>query len=68
MSPQTPYTAEDVARYVLLESDKVNHPASNLRLQRLLYFIDGYYMAVHGGKSDLFREEFCAWKYGPAVQ
>ena len=68
MSPQTPYTAEDVARYVLLESDKVNHPASNLRRQRLLYFIDGYYMAVHGGKSDLFREEFRAWKYGPAVQ
>lgn len=66
MSPRTPYTAEDVARYILMASDKANHPASNLRLQRLLYFIDGYYMAVHG--KDLFREDFRAWKYGPAVQ
>lgn len=68
MSPRTPYTAEDIARYILMASDKVNHSASNLRLQRLLYFIDGYYMAVHGKDSDLFIEEFRAWKYGPAVQ
>ena len=68
MSHQHPYTAEDISRYILMASDKVNHPSSNLRLQRLLYFIDGYYMAVHGNDSDLFIEEFRAWKYGPAVQ
>lgn len=68
MSSKITYTAEDVARYILMTSDKANHPASNLRLQRLLYFIDGYYMAVHGKDSDLFIEEFRAWKYGPAVQ
>ncbi|MFW5526608.1 MAG: Panacea domain-containing protein [Prevotella sp.] len=62
------YGVEDVARYVLLASDKANHPASNLRLQKLLYFIDGYYMAMHQGKSDLFREDFLAWTYGPVVR
>lgn len=68
MEIQNNYCVEDVARYVLLASDKANHPASNLRLQKLLYFTDGYYMAMHGEKSDLFRENFCAWKYGPAVR
>ena len=61
------YDVEDVARYVLQASGNAGRPASNLRLQRLLYFVDGYYMAVHQG-SDLFAEDFLAWRYGPAVR
>lgn len=36
---------------------------SNLRLQKLLYIAHMYYM--RGGKGDLVRENFEAWKFGP---
>ncbi|MGI6695663.1 MAG: Panacea domain-containing protein [Christensenellales bacterium] len=38
---------------------------SNLRLQKLLYFAQGCYLARHG--KPLFDDELCAWKFGPVV-
>jgi len=39
---------------------------SNLKLQKLLYYIQGYFIAVFG--KQLFDNEIEAWQYGPVVR
>ena len=39
---------------------------SNLKLQKLLYYMQGYFMAVFG--EQLFDNEIEAWQYGPVVR
>jgi len=38
---------------------------SNLKLQKLLYYMQGFHLAVFD--SPLFGEEINAWQYGPVV-
>ena len=38
---------------------------TNLRLQKLLYFAQGWYLARYG--KPLFSDEIEAWTYGPVV-
>lgn len=42
-----------------------SEPISNLKLQKLLYYEQGYHLAYFG--IPLFDEEIEAWKYGPVV-
>ena len=42
-----------------------SEPISHMKLQKLLYYEQGYHLAVFG--SPLFEEEIEAWKYGPVV-
>ena len=42
-----------------------SEPISNMKLQKLLYYEQGYHLAAFG--SPLFDEEIEAWKYGPVV-
>lgn len=39
---------------------------SNLKLQKLLYYIQGFYIAVF--EKPLFDEQIEAWQYGPVVR
>lgn len=38
---------------------------SNLKLQKLLYYAQGCYLALHG--KPLFAENIVAWQHGPVV-
>jgi uncharacterized phage-associated protein len=38
---------------------------SNLKLQKLLYYMQGFHLAVFGTR--LFNEDIYAWQYGPVV-
>lgn len=38
---------------------------SNLKLQKLLYYVQGFHLAAFG--EPLFEEEIEAWMYGPVV-
>ncbi len=59
------YTAQQVANYVVEYGLRNNIPISNLKLQKLLYFIwIDYYKKE---KRYLFGENFYAWKFGPVV-
>ena len=65
-------SAVDVARYlVLLASTESDGPAqeadclTNLRLQKLLYYVQGWSLGERG--RPMFREEIQAWRYGPVV-
>lgn len=39
---------------------------TNLKLQKLLYYEQGYHLACFG--KPLFKEEILAWQYGPVVR
>jgi uncharacterized phage-associated protein len=71
--PLAPATAESVARYLVLLADAGgDDPASEpdyltpLRLQKLLYYVQGWSLAVNG--RPMFNDPIEAWKYGPVVR
>lgn len=55
----------DVAKYFIHLSHKVNAPISQLKLQKLLYYAQGWSF-VWDDKA-LFDEHIEAWRYGPVI-
>jgi uncharacterized phage-associated protein len=43
-----------------------NHDVTNLKLNKLLYFAQGHFLARYG--KPLFNEPFEAWQYGPVIR
>jgi uncharacterized phage-associated protein len=61
-----PMTAHDVAHYfVSLVDEEEGDSISNLKLQKLLYYAQGFHLAFFD--RPLFTESIKAWKHGPAV-
>ena len=59
-------TAEDIAKYFLakgMESD--GDDLSNLKLQKLLYYAQGFHLALFD--RPLFKARIAAWTHGPVV-
>jgi uncharacterized phage-associated protein len=66
------YSAQEVAKYfIYLASQKVvgdnqeREGLTNLKLQKILYFAQAYYLAKLG--KPLFQDSIEAWEYGPVV-
>ena len=60
------YRAADVARYFLsLSDEEAGDTISNLKLQKLLYYAQGFHLAVFG--SPVFNDRIEAWTHGPVV-
>ena len=59
-------TAVKVAEYIIYEAQKRKNPVTNTKLQKLLYFVQGSYLAKHNKKA--FEDNIIAWKYGPVVK
>jgi len=58
--------AADVADYILfLVDENLGDNISNLKLQKLLYYCQGYFLALNN--KPLFKEDILAWDYGPVV-
>lgn len=55
-----------LAEYILYTCMKQGEPISNLQLQKILYFIQGKYLAQKG--VALFEDDFEAWQYGPVIR
>ncbi|MDO7884269.1 Panacea domain-containing protein [Hymenobacter cheonanensis] len=58
-------TARDVAEYLLRLSDEEANDITNLKLQKLVYYVQGFSLAAYDEK--LFDEPIQAWRYGPVV-
>lgn len=59
--------ARQVAEYFLSLSDPdVGDIISHLKLQKLLYYAQGFYLAIEGKR--LFTENIYAWQHGPVVE
>lgn len=57
--------AIDVANYFIHSSHVLGSGISNLKLQKLLYFAQGYSLSRLG--KPLFEEELQAWQHGPVA-
>lgn len=60
-------TCFKAAEYFLsLPDDDAGNAISNMKLQKLLYYAQGFAMATLG--KPLFNEDFEAWEYGPVLR
>lgn len=57
------YNVLDVADYVIKYCNDHNMPISNLKLQKILYFIQAAFLSLQG--TPCFPDDFVAWNYGP---
>lgn len=60
------HTAVDVAAYIVYTCAKERHPISNLQLQKILYFIQTYFL--QNEHKALFSDDIEAWPFGPVVR
>jgi uncharacterized phage-associated protein len=58
-------SAQNVAHYLVSVSQRYGDPITNLKLQKLLYYAQGWYLVLYGRR--LFREQIQAWLRGPVV-
>ena len=60
------YNVLDIANKLLaLADDGCGELMSNMKLQKMLYYQQGYHLALFD--DPLFEDDFEAWMYGPAV-
>lgn len=59
------YSALDIARFVINYSNRSNSPITNLKLQKLLYFIQAYFITKLN--RPCFKDDIEAWSLGPVV-
>lgn len=52
-----------LAEYILYQLGEMSH----LKLQKLIYLIDGYHLAYFNG-ADLIDDDFQAWTHGPVCR
>jgi uncharacterized phage-associated protein len=58
-------TAYAVADYFILVCNNSGSLITNLKLQKVLYYAQGWHLGLHG--RPLFPEKFQAWIHGPAI-
>lgn len=58
-------SAIDLAKYVVSQANYTGYKITHLKLQKILYYIQGNYLARFG--VPLFYEQIEAWQYGPVV-
>ena len=61
----TEITASKVARYILAEAHRHGIAITNLKLQKLLYYCQGWHLAFEG--EVFFQDRIEAWIHGPVV-
>ena len=59
------YSVQLIARYIIKYCNKKNYSVSNLKLQKLLYFVQAEFLVSTG--KPCFPEEIEAWDFGPVV-
>ena len=59
------YNVLGVCRLIVNYSNEKNYNISNLKLQKLLYFIQAYFLVKRN--KPCFNEEIQAWAFGPVV-
>jgi len=61
------YRAIDVAHYIIDYCDKHNIKMSNLKLQKVLYFVQAQFLVASSGTTPCFEDDIEAWDFGPVV-
>ena len=66
------YDVLDVSRYVINYSNEKGYGVSNLKLQKLLYFVQAYFLVMKKSNESClekrcFSQAIEAWDFGPVV-
>ena len=61
------YNVLDISRYIINYCNEKDYNLSNLKLQKILYFIQAYYLSKTEAKEPCFKERIVAWDFGPVV-
>ena len=59
------YSALEISKYIINRCIDLGRPISNLQLQKILYFVQFYYVREEG--KLLFLDKIESWRYGPAI-
>lgn len=59
------YPVRDVSHYIIVYSNKKDYGVSNLKLQKLLYFVQAFFLI--NDCPPCFDEKIEAWDFGPVV-
>lgn len=57
----------DVCRYIINYSNKRKYGISNLKLQKVLYFVQAFFLMNKKNNEPCFAEPIEAWEFGPVV-
>jgi uncharacterized phage-associated protein len=61
------YHVLDVCRFIINYSNEQEYGISNLKLQKILYFIQAYFLINTRENHPCFYERIEAWDFGPVV-
>lgn len=56
-------TAHEVARYIIADFQEIGDLITNMKVQKLLYYVQGWYLGLYD--SPAFSEDLQAWVHGP---
>ena len=56
-------TAHEVAKYIIAEFHEAEDLITNMKVQKLLYYVQGWHLGLYG--TPVFDEQFQAWIHGP---
>lgn len=63
--PTSKISADDIANYLLALAQQVGDTVTNLKLQKLVYYAQAWFLAFYN--RPLFDDRLEAWVHGPAV-
>lgn len=61
------YDVLEVCRHIINYSNAKDYGISNFKLQKLLYFVQAYFLIASRDKQPFFRQNIEAWDFGPVV-
>lgn len=59
------YNILDICKYIIFYSNEKNYGITNLRLQKILYFVQMYFLKIR--HTVCFEDDIEAWDFGPVV-
>lgn len=61
------YNVLEVCRHIINYSNEHDYGISNLKLQKVLYFVQAYFLTNEKNHNPCFNERIEAWDFGPVV-
>lgn len=59
------YNVLDISKFIINYSNRKNYNIQMLKLQKLLYFVQAYFIC--NTKKKCFKEKIEAWEFGPVI-
>lgn len=61
------YSVLEVCRHIINYSNEKNYGISNLKLQKILYLVQAYFLISKKNHTSCFDDRIEAWDFGPVV-